>query len=74
MVSGDNRGAVKGRSKVSGDAKQRVMDHIGRFPTVESHYCRASSSRQYREAGLSLSQMYRLYVDEIAMPGEKTAR
>ena len=74
MVSGDNRGAVKGRSKVSGDAKQRVMDHIGRFPTVESHYCRASSSRQYLEAGLSLSQMYRLYVDETAMTGEKTVQ
>jgi len=55
-------------------AKQRVMDHISRFPTVESHYCRVSSLRQYLEAGLSLSQMHRLYVDEVAMTGEKTVQ
>ena len=73
-VLGDSRGAVTGKSKICSNAKQRVVDHINEFPRVESHYCRASSSRQYLEAGLSLSQMYRLYVDEMANVGETTVK
>jgi len=73
-VNGDNRGAVRGRSNICADAKQRVVDHINRFPRVESHYCRASSSRQYLESGLSLSQMYRLYVEEMAAIGQMTVK
>ena len=73
-LNGDFRGAVTGRSNICSNAKQRVVDHINQFPRVESHYCRASSSRQYLEAGLSLSQMYRLYVDEMANVGETTVK
>ena len=73
-VKGDSRGAVTGRSNICSNAKQHVVDHINQFPRVESHYCRASSSRQYLEAGLSLSQMYRLYVDEMATVGETTVK
>ena len=73
-VKGDSRGAVTGRSKICSTAKQHVVDHINQFPRVESHYCRASSSRQYLEAGLSLSQMYRLYVNEMAKVGKTSVK
>lgn len=37
-----------------------VIDHIKSFPTVESHYCRSSSTRQYLQPGLSVAKMYSL--------------
>lgn len=38
-----------------------VRTHIGSFPTVASHYCRANSNRNYLESNLSLPRMYKLY-------------
>ena len=38
-----------------------VRDHIMPFPTVESHYCRKTSSKVYLEKGLSLKSMYEKY-------------
>ncbi|CAC5356571.1 unnamed protein product [Mytilus coruscus] len=41
-----------------------IRDHINSFPRVESHYCRANSSRKYLEPTLSLSKMYQLYTEK----------
>ena len=41
--------------------KNEVREHINKFPTVDSHYCRAQSQRKYLEASLNISTMYTLY-------------
>lgn len=41
-----------------------VKDHITSFPTVESHYCRANSSKQYLDSNLNIAKMYQLYKDK----------
>lgn len=46
---------------ISEEIRQNVKDHINSFPRVESHYCRANTSKEYLESNLNLSQMYRLY-------------
>lgn len=44
--------------------RKSVEQHINRFPKVESHYCRKSSSRQYLHSELTLQKMYELYLLE----------
>jgi len=36
------------------------------FPRVEAHYCRAKSSKEYPEDGLSLTRMYNFFVQQRA--------
>jgi len=40
---------------------QSVRKQIMSFPTIEAHYCRRDSKRQYLEPGLSVTRMYELY-------------
>lgn len=51
------------KDKISKEDKDRVRMHIEAFPTVESHYCRANSSRKYLSPRLNVSAMYNLYKD-----------
>lgn len=39
----------------------RIREHIESFPCIESHYCRANSTKKYLESHLSVSSMYRLF-------------
>ncbi|CAG4943960.1 unnamed protein product [Parnassius apollo] len=41
--------------------KDGVREHIKSYPTKESHYCRASSIKQYFDGDLNLCMMYRQY-------------
>lgn len=56
------------KKEISEVAKEEVRKHILKFPTVESHYCRANSSKKYLEKELNLSQMFRLYISEVDNP------
>ncbi|XP_031355412.1 uncharacterized protein LOC116179702 [Photinus pyralis] len=40
------------------------MEHIKRFPVIESHYCRRTTKRKYLEPNLSVAKMYNLYVKD----------
>lgn len=58
----DQRGTSKIRPReVYPDKTKSVIEHINLFPTVESHFTRASSQRKYLEEDLCISAMYRLY-------------
>lgn len=55
--------------KVTPDADiEDIKNHIKSFPVVDSHYCRANSQKQYLEAGLTLSKMYKMYVEKTRKP------
>ena len=40
-----------------------ARDHINSYPCSESHYCRASTTREYLHSALSVDKMYRMYCD-----------
>lgn len=44
--------------------KISVTDHINRFPRMESHYCRQSTTKEYLFPDLTISKMHQLYNDE----------
>jgi hypothetical protein len=41
-----------------------IKDHINSFQKVPSHFCRASSTKQYLESGLSLTKMFEMYQEK----------
>lgn len=43
---------------------QSVVDHINKFPRVESHYCRQTTKRMYLESSLNIRELWRLYKKE----------
>lgn len=56
---------VKSRDSI---VRESINVHINRFPKVESHYCRASSTKQYLHSDLSVSKMHAMYAQEYSGP------
>nr|CAH7724128.1 unnamed protein product [Callosobruchus chinensis] len=54
------------------DAKQLIRDHIESVPKIDSHYCRADTTRQYMESSINIAKLYKLYVNLMQEKG-KTA-
>ena len=67
----DKRGHNVPPNKTPDEVIQRVKKHIEAFPTMESHYCRKTSQRQYLDPSLTISKMYELYVEECSGSNEK---
>ncbi|XP_060858846.1 GATA zinc finger domain-containing protein 4-like [Metopolophium dirhodum] len=67
----DKRGKAPSVNKSSDEIIANINSHIEKFPTVESHYCRSTSKRQYLDPNLSISKMYELYVKECNETGQK---
>ncbi|GFN74679.1 hypothetical protein PoB_000118500 [Plakobranchus ocellatus] len=63
FTSGDMRGRHHTGPTKNLIERDTMKAHIESFPTVESHYCRHSTQRQYLEADLSLHMMHRLYAE-----------
>jgi hypothetical protein len=51
-------------NRLPSDDYNFVVEHINAFPRIDSHYCRAGSKNQYLESHLSVSEMYRLYIEK----------
>ena len=63
-IKKDQRGLHKSRKRLSFEAQDFIEDHIKSFPTVPSHYCRKSSTKQYLSNELNINIMYRLYIEK----------
>ena len=62
IVADDNRGTHLNRPhKTSSEQLDFVRAHIESFPTMESHYCRKDSQKEYLSPDLNVSKMYALY-------------
>ena len=65
IVEEEKRG---GRSKSTAEKdkkiKEAVTNHILRFPVVDSHYCRKSSTKRYVQPGLTKALMHNMYKEE----------
>jgi uncharacterized protein with PIN domain len=68
------RGKLKMKSKISEEMKEFITDHIRSFPVIESHYCRASTSKQYLEGSLNITKMYNLYLERCRDDGKEPAK
>ena len=66
----DLRGRHKPGNTLNKERVRYVKDHINSFPTVESHYCRSSTKRQYLARNLSVQKMFELYKRRCAQDGE----
>lgn len=69
----DKRGGRQSQNVINLDQrKNKLADgHINHFPFVESHYCRASSSKNYLHHELSFPRMYKMLLHEnINIPKE----
>ncbi|XP_062530462.1 uncharacterized protein LOC105841614 [Bombyx mori] len=64
FLAGDNRGRHGNYNKLDSTVIERIKEHINSIPRIESHYCRATTSREYIEGGLSIAQLHRDYVEK----------
>lgn len=65
VLEGEKRGGkisekVKAREKT---IREEIQKHMDRFPRVESHYCRSSSSKEYLHPDLTKPRMYNMFLE-----------
>lgn len=73
----DLRGKNTPKNKISEDIRNKIREHILKFPAQESHYRREKSSKKYLESNLSIKKMYELYVSDCReqnVPFEQIAK
>lgn len=59
----------KNVKKVTDESKlKEIREHINSFETVDSHYCRSNTQKQYLESNLNLTKMYQLYIGKYNNP------
>ncbi|KAL4083932.1 hypothetical protein QTP88_029248 [Uroleucon formosanum] len=58
FIKNDNRGKTQATNKTPSDVIYEIKSHIEKFPTIESHYCRATTKRKYLDPTLSIAKMY----------------
>lgn len=58
----DGRGRHAPPNKTADWKLNLIRKHIESFPTMESHYCRADSTRLYLDAKLTIRKMYAAFV------------
>ncbi|GFR66274.1 hypothetical protein ElyMa_000224400 [Elysia marginata] len=62
----DKRGGRQSAADIERDQliRQEISDHIDRFPRVELHWRRASSTREYLSSELTRKRMYNMFIQE----------
>lgn len=63
-ISPDKRGKNPKPSRLNPLLISGVINHIKRYPTVDSHYCRSSTKRKYLDEKLTVAKMHRMYIAE----------
>ncbi len=58
-------------TKLSNELKNSIRQHITKFPTMPSHYCRKDINQQYLQQGLNVAELYRLYKEDRILPSAK---
>lgn len=62
----DKKGGSQSQTVKDRDERIRknVEEHIDRFPRTESHYCKASSTKEWLSSDLTLQKMYAMFISE----------
>ena len=64
FVGDDGRGRKPAYNKTADREIFAVKQHIESFPAIESHYCRASTSRSYLDPNLTIKKMHKLFLEK----------
>lgn len=67
FLNEDKRGKHRKHNKLDAAIIDGIKEHINSIPRIESHYCRASTSREYIEGGLSIAQLHRDYITKCRL-------
>lgn len=59
---------LKSEKRIPEDKVSEVKTHITSFPRIESHYCRAKTSKHYLDPNLNITKMYNLYKETVQNP------
>ncbi|XP_072387122.1 uncharacterized protein [Diabrotica undecimpunctata] len=70
ILEDDRRGKHVAHKKSDKVALEKIRQHIKMFPTIESHYLRAQTSRVFIDGSLTISEMYRLYKNKCISDGD----
>ncbi|GFO49952.1 DNA repair protein rhp54 [Plakobranchus ocellatus] len=74
QIAMEARGGRREAEKVEYEEKrQSILDHINKFPRMESHYCRTNTKNEFLAPELYLTTMYNMYVSEMAADKKKPA-
>ncbi|KAL0882683.1 hypothetical protein ABMA27_001109 [Loxostege sticticalis] len=69
ILAPDNRGKHGKHKSVDVTIKNAIRQHIQSIPKVESHYCRASTSREYIDGSKNMTDLHTDYVNECKAKG-----
>jgi len=64
ILTNDYRGKHTNHVKVPDSVKEDIRHHIRSIPRIESHYCRANTSKEFIEGGKSIADLHRDYKSE----------
>ncbi|KAL4127486.1 hypothetical protein QTP88_011653 [Uroleucon formosanum] len=64
FINNDKGGKIPSKNKTPSDVICEIRSHIEKFPTTESHYCRATTKWKYLDPTLSIAKMYELYLED----------
>lgn len=74
VMEKDKRGGrqrSKETKKMEESMRFKIKEHINRFPKVESHFCRAKTSKMYLHPDLTLHKMFFMFLDDLQSLGSK---
>lgn len=77
MVAPDGRVNVPPHRALPNNVKESVIKHIQSYPSYVSHYCRTRTQKRYLGSELSISLMYKQYVEKcenLKMPKDLIAK
>ncbi|KAF2887909.1 hypothetical protein ILUMI_18264, partial [Ignelater luminosus] len=59
----------KPANKLSENTRNKIREHIAKFPVIESHYSRGKTKRQYLGNDLNIARMYQLFKEDCQNQG-----
>nr|CAH7739725.1 unnamed protein product [Callosobruchus chinensis] len=71
FVQEDLRGKHRNHHKLDEEIKDSIRRHIDSVPRIPSHYCRANTTREFIEGGLTVADLHRTYTklrQEVQQP------
>ncbi|KAJ8895416.1 hypothetical protein PR048_000748 [Dryococelus australis] len=75
VVEKEKRGGRQSDNVISRDKSIRevIVNHISRFPRVESHYCRTITSKEYLHSDLTVQNMCSMFISDIGEKEDKSS-
>lgn len=74
IVQEDYRGRHENHKKISAELVNDIKNHINSIPRIESHYLRATSSREYINGAKTIADLFKDFKDQQTERGKDTGK